>query len=249
MPRYRVLEAISRAKRLPRAAWLSRRTRVRGTRLADEYRDKYGIHSLAPVSAYRSFLAAFKPVTAGPFRLDTRKAGTEALTMIAFSRFVRRPLQKSTKIRLGALGKLRVPLPSNPFRMKFSLTSGIEPRLSLPFDRSRPAAVCAVMGWQGPSPKKYPDSLGLRAELERHLHEPWPNFALKTLVEHARRQGMSAVALLRPEHNPAISREKLRRAGRTAPEIETLYSQYYAAARKAGLKRKIDGSHYIWLFF
>lgn len=177
--------------------------------------------------------------------MQIRKSSAEANIMLALTKWVRRNIGRAMNIEWI---KAKLPIPSNPFRMKFALTSTIEPDIKLPIDRDRPATVCAVMGWQGPSPRKYPLHEEYAKQANEAIGEPWQNFMLKEIVDHARAQGIQAVALLRPEHNKSLTEEHFVKIGLDPKTLPSIRSQFYAAARKVGLK-KVRGSKYFWIFF
>src|SRR3989338_928065 len=222
-------QKVGRVFRLPHAALLARRTRRHWPRIADSYRYLYGIDSVAPPRFYRKFIADFKPFSVGKFKLAMRKASHEGNVMFSVTRWTRG-------------------FPRNPFRIKFALTSSIEHEFSHPIDRFRPDAVLAIMGLQGPSKRKYASPTRLVNEMNRVVKEPWQNFVLKEFVAFARREGLEAVALLRPEHNPSLSEGYFRSKGLDLEALDGSRRQFYAAARKAGFK-KIAGSRYFWIFF
>lgn len=252
------VNALGKLARLPKAALLARRTRVRWPKSAEMYRMYFDIHSIAPPQTYRKFITEFCPKKVGKYKLKMQKSGAEAQIMLSMMGKGRKKVQKMLGDEAKILGmKLKLPkrlaeyevrVQTNLFKVKFALTTAIEPNLPHPLDRKRPAAVCAVIGLQGPSSKKYSKPLEYSKEATKVLKEPWQNFLLKEIVEHARVQGMQAVALLRPEHNPYLTKKHFVEEGVDPKTIPSIKSQFFAAARKAGLK-KVKGSKYFWVFF
>lgn len=178
--------------------------------------------------------------------------------MVAATRWIRRKVGKTVKSTFTLFGrKWKLPtkiankkilLPSNPFRMKFALTSSIEPELPLPIDRTQAASVCVIMGWQGPSDSKYDNTREMVASLNTELKEQWPNRLLRKMVRYSKSQGMQAIALLRPEYNPTLTEENMAVHGDDPKVLSKIKSQFYAVARKTGFK-KVEGSRYFWIFF
>ena len=242
-------QAIRRLLRTPHAALLAARTRRLWGRQESKYQNDFNIGSTAPPFAYRAFIAHFHPYRLGPYTVQIRKGAHEALVMVAATQWIRRKIGKATKLHPPRwLENLRLPIPSNPFRMKFALTADIERELPLPLDRSQSDAVCAIMGWQGPSDTKYTNASEKAADFNRLLGEPWPNRLLRDTIRYAKQRGHRAVALLRPEYNPALSRKNLISRGDNPDDLPKIQSQFYAAARKCGMK-KFPNSKYLWIFF
>jgi len=177
--------------------------------------------------------------------------------MLAIHRWMRRELGYAANIfsihgKAIALPRslqgMKLPLPSNPFRCKFLLTSVIEPELAHPIDANHPAAVSVITTLQGPKLGKYAFPLDIVEEVNNLLGIHWQNYIVAELITHAQSQEQQGVALLRPEYNPAIHPEKLERLGLNPEEIASIHSQYYATARKNKMK-KMKGSRYHWRFF
>ena len=85
-------------------------------------------------------------------------------------------------------------------------------------------------------------------ELDQELGQKAADFMLEKIIEHAKNQGMQAVALLRPEHNPDLSMTHWQEQGLSTELLASVRSQFYAGTRRMGFK-KIKGSKYLWLFF
>ncbi|MFA5125618.1 MAG: hypothetical protein WC462_01270 [archaeon] len=227
-----------------KAVFLGARTSLRWNKVSELLQTKFDIPSQAPASSYRKFMSTFPETRVDKYRVNFSHAASESLVMLAFSGWLPRKL-------IRVFGK-KIPLPGlkspvNVFKVRFVLTSSIEPHMNHPFRRDLPAPVCAVTSIQGPG-KKYVNPEKLVADLNEQLHEPWQNYLLGEIVAHAKSQGLDAVSLLRPEYNPNLSNTYLESRGLTSVEIQKMRSQFYAAA-KANNLHKIKGSKYFWVFF
>lgn len=258
MNKAKIGKAVRALGKMPRASLLGRRTKRLWPRVETDYRTAYSIPSIASPKTYRKFIANFKPKKVGEFKTHLRKASHEAHLMIALTGLAGKnigSILKKEKIIFGKkfkvpqnISETKIKVPSNLFRMKFALTSTIEPGVPHPIDRKSPAAVCAVMGWQGPSQKKYAGHLEHVKHAKKVLGEPWQNFLLKEIIRHAKSEGMQAVALLRPDYNPNLTKEHFVKENADTRNLPGIRSQFFAAARKAGMK-KVKGSKYFWIFF
>lgn len=227
-----------------RAAWLAGRTKFRQKKAVARAFKKFGIVSQAPFSSYRRFMASFPDIKLGGYKASFSHASGESLVMLALARWVKRKTINVLGIRVPS-SKVRAP--SNVFKMRFVLTSQIEPELRHPISPEKPASVCVVTGIQGPG-KKFVARKKLVEELNAELGEPWQNFLLREMVSHSRKQGLEALALLRPEYNPGLTDSYLAKHGVSPKEAKQMRSQFYAAARKNKLK-KVKGSKYFWILF
>jgi len=237
-------ETPHRNNRPIKGAWLGARTHTRWSKVSDLLQNTFDIPSQAPASSYRKFISTFPKIRKGDYHATFSHTVSESLVMLTLSKWIAR---KSIRAFGRDLSLLHLPAPANVVKLRFVLTSNIEPELSLPIDRRLPASVCAVTSIQGPG-RKYFNPEALAKELTHELGQPWQNYLLSTVISHSRELGFQAVALLRPEYNPKLTDSYLKGFGVSPEEAHQMRSQFYPAAKANGL-RKFKGSKYLWIFF
>ncbi len=239
--------------RWPRLAIISARTANTFTRTLKNY--SFDIPSQVSSREYRKFVLGFKPVKCGSFTLDFTRGSPDGAMVLAFTKTAKRSIAvgnesklKKSPLLFKLAKKVKLNVKSRLFKIKFILTRTIEPELKLPINRTSEAGICAITNVIGPSTRKYGTVREFVEELNNTLGGDWQNYLLSKVITHSKSQGCSAVALLRPEFNPDLTKEHLIQYGAKPEDVESIRSQYYAAARKTGFK-KIKGSKYFWIFF
>jgi|GEM_PF-3493180 len=263
-PKRTVLKSrVPRIFRVPKALYISSRAARVWERVGSNL-GPLGIKSQISPKEYTAFVSSFHPQKIEGYSLRFSRGSTNnALTLTLSKRisrslssiFLKRPKAKELLSANGARGffarvldKLSLRGNYNLFKAKLTITKEIEPELSLPFDRGKGLGVCAIVDLIGPSSRKYKDTQALAQEARDSLGDNWQSFLLQELSIHAKAQGCSAVALLRPKNNPDLTDAHLREAGVSEEGAKSIRSHYFAAARKASF-RKIQGSKYFWKIF
>lgn len=102
--------------------------------------------------------------------------------------------------------------------------------------------ICIVDGLQGKGGSRRSSQ-----KLNQSIGMPWPSFLMSEVISRAKKSGLKAVLLLRPEHlpnlydwmkNPTTAWEKEKRAA--------MLNLYHATARTLGFTRP-KGSRYFWM--
>lgn len=143
---------------------------------------------------------------------------------------------------------IRLKLKNRMCKVKFFLTRTIEPELNLPINRNSEAGICAITHLIGQTSIKYEDIQAIVQQINQTIGINWQNYLLTEISNHAKSKGCNAVALLRLENNPDLTNQHLSKTRVDLKGAESIRSQYYAAARKAGFK-KVKGSNYFWKIF
>lgn len=237
----------------PKATLISMRTKKIWPRTLRKF--NFRIPTQVSPSAYKRFILNFKPTKQGAFDLHFSSGGVDGSLILSLSRLVTRPIiprganttNKSTMFS-RVMNKIKLRNKNRLFRAKLILTRTIEPEVKLPINREAGAGICAITNLIGPTSRKYENTRALVSELNEELKDNWQNFLINEVSNHARSQGCSAVALLRPENNPDLNNAHLAKYGANQETAESIRSQYYAVARKAGFK-KVEGSNYFWKIF
>ena len=257
------LSAFSKALRWPSAAFLSARATDIWKKGKSAHRP-IGIYSQVNPKEYHSFFLGFSPKQIGDLKVHFSSGSVDGSGILTISKNESRPLNtilfkpsrekrlkegtglfKENSILSNLVRHIKIKGRNRLFKGKFTLTQEIETHLPLPFDRKK--VVCAVTNLIGPTERKYFNSKELAEKTKSELGMPWQNYLLAELIDHAKSQGCGAVAFLRPEFNVDLSKEHLQKAGVSPKEMESIWSQYYASARKTGF-RKIEGSKFMWKF-
>ena len=251
-PTKRIKEKISKVFHWPKTAFISERT----ARLWPKTMKKFNFRipsQLSPAD-YRRFVQNYKPRKIGPFSLHFSKGSIDGAMIFTLSKREDRIITQGNKKLLKSSGltnlarTIRLKLKNRMCKVKFFLTRTIEPELTLPINRASGAGICAITNLIGPTSRKYEGTQAIVQQINETIGTNWQNFLLTEISNHAKSQGCSAVALLRPENNPDLTNRHLSKTGVDLKGAESIRSQYYAAARKAGFK-KVEGSNYFWRIF
>ncbi|HLC79612.1 MAG TPA: hypothetical protein VJG83_04270 [archaeon] len=194
----------------------------RSHRVFERYKktlESVGISQISSKEHIKDFLAGFKARKIGNYATSfTKGVGESPLRFSIVKRWSRKTVYTSSFI-------LTPKIEGQPLR-------GLQG-----FD-------LAILSLQGPSPRKF-DSKKAVSDAKQALKEPGQNFLLRELVQLGAEKGAGRIVMLRPEYNPYLDRGFLLSKGLTDEEIDSLKSQYYAAAQKCGFKKK-SGSKYLW---
>ena len=249
-PTKRIKEKVLKVFRWPKTALISKRTARLWPKTMKKFNFK--IPSQLSPAEYIRFVQNYKPRKMGSFSLHFTKGSIDGAMIFTLSKKEDRLITQGNKkllknIRLINLAKtIRFKLKNRMCKVKFFLTKTIEPELELPINRA--SGICAITNLIGPASRKYEGSQAIVQEINQTIGANWQNFLLTEISNHAQSQGYSAVALLRPENNPDLTNRHLSKTGVDLKGAESIRSQYYAAARKAGFK-KVEGSNYFWKIF